>query len=147
MPQAVLVPLPLPLRASPPSTLPASLGPDGGDLGVPPPGQGEGDPLLVVRALVDEEGVEGLGPLVPQRVPREGLEQGVVRTEETEISVLQLGVDRCHDVMRVGLSGVVDILDHGVDLRQTSLEDGASVEETDPVQHQLHRGVHKCVDV
>ena len=59
-----------------------------GDLHAPPAGQGEGDALLVVGTLVDEEGVQGLGPLVAQGGPREGLEQGVVRTEEAEVLVL-----------------------------------------------------------
>ena len=70
------------------SVLQAALHLDRGDLHAPPPGQGKGDALLVISTLVDEESVQGLGPLVAQGGPREGLEQGVIRTEETEILVL-----------------------------------------------------------
>lgn len=52
------------------------------------PRQGQGDALLVIRALVDEEGVERLLAGVRQRFARERLEERVSGSERGEVSVL-----------------------------------------------------------
>lgn len=74
------------LRLSPP--LFVCLHPDGWDHHASFSCEGEGDALLVIGTFIDKERIKRLFAPVLQHFTWEGLEQGVFRAEQAEVSVL-----------------------------------------------------------